>query len=115
MSVWNNRKLHRPGRSFEPTEAFNTILRPRLGEYGDRAWAIYKKFADLGIGFDAGLIINTAFGNKKPEAGIEALEALWQENVEGGSIPSREDMTPAHEELLANCFLMADLKVSRGY
>jgi hypothetical protein len=93
--------------------AFNQIIRDRLREHADRAWEVVKKFADHGIGMDAVFLLERGLRLEKLNLALDALQEIWVTEVQEKRIPSLSEMSEPQEELLANVFSIASLRLQR--
>lgn len=110
MHPWNDRRLLQLRHGTKGEEVFEKVFRQRLGTNADCAWTICQKFCEHGM-FDQFELLNSAIKKGKIEAGLKELNGIWAGIIIEQKIPVRDQMTAAHEELLANSFLIADLQI----
>ncbi len=107
------KKLNKAKVGVDFEAAFNQIIRERLREHADRAWEIVKKFADHGIGIDAVFLLERGLRREKLNLALDALQEIWATEVQGKGIPALSEMSEQQEELLANVFSIATVRLER--
>lgn len=109
MGAWNQGRLIRTNSNFVARDVFDESLREQLGEHADAAWEIVSKFDGHGIAMNTFYILVKGIKEKKIPKAIAYLNTLWNETVIVQGIPPLAEMTPEHEESIANRLLVIDL------